>query len=122
VKRAFFLKSNPDRGGFMRHIYVENVEIGATEDLFYLTSFYHGEGEGHVTEIKDIYFKNITCARTDGHGIVVQGFADKKISDIYFDDIRIDTCSSEIDIHDAERITFGNVLIGSHAGVPTAIK
>lgn len=43
-KRGIFIKTNPDRGGFIRDIYVNNCEFGEVEDLFYVTSMYAGEG------------------------------------------------------------------------------
>lgn len=33
-KRGIFIKTNPDRGGFIRDIYVNNCEFGEVEDLF----------------------------------------------------------------------------------------
>jgi polygalacturonase len=91
LKRGIFLKSNPDRGGFIRNIFVKNVSFGEVEDCIYVTSFYHNEGAGHVTEISEIYFENITCQKATGTGIVIQGFPEKKVSDIYLTNIRIDS-------------------------------
>lgn len=32
-----------------RNIHVRNLELDEVEDLFYITSFYHGQGEGFTT-------------------------------------------------------------------------
>src|SRR5690606_10785552 len=52
-KRGVYLKSNPDRGGYIRDIYVNNVAFQGVEDLLFITSHYHGEGEGVETDMRD---------------------------------------------------------------------
>ena len=120
--RGIFLKSNPDRGGFMRNIYVKNVSFGTVEDCIYITSFYKNEGAGHVTEVKEVYFENITCQKAGGSGIVIQGFPDKKISDIHFTNIRIDTVKNAVSMTDSENIILNNIVIGELASAPSSVK
>lgn len=122
LKRGVFLKSNPDRGGFMKNITIKNVAFGEVEDCIYVTSYYHNEGAGHVTEISGIHFENITCKKATGTGIVIQGFPEKKVSDIYFTDIRIDSVKNAISMTDTENIIMSNVVIGDLATVPTSAK
>lgn len=45
-KRGIYLKSNPDRGGFIRDVYVNKVAFQDVEDALFITSYYHGEGKG----------------------------------------------------------------------------
>jgi polygalacturonase len=122
LKRGIYLKSNPDRGGFIRHLYVDNVQFGTVEDCFYITSFYHNEGAGHATDIHSIYFNNVTCQRAKGSGIVIQGFPEKKVSGVFFNNVRIDTVANALSITEAENIVFGNVVMGSQAGPPSAVR
>jgi hypothetical protein len=49
-----------------------------------LIGFYHQEGEGHVTHIHDIYVDNVYCREASAAGIVVHGFPELKVHDIYF--------------------------------------
>lgn len=120
LKRGIFLKSNPDRGGFMKNIFVKNVDFGEVEDCIYLTSYYHNEGAGHVTEISGIHFENITCKKATGTGIVIQGFPEKKISDVYFTNIRIDSVKNAISMTDTENIILSNLVIGELATAPSS--
>lgn len=120
LKRGIFLKSNPDRGGFMKNIFVRNVDFGEVEDCIYITSFYHSEGAGHVTEISGIHFENITCKRATGTGIVIQGFPEKKISDVYFTNIRIDSVKNAVSMTDTENIILNNLVIGELATAPSS--
>lgn len=122
LKRGIYLKSNPDRGGFIRDIYVNNISFNEVEDCFYITSFYHSEGEGHETEITNIYTKNVTCSKVNGTGIVIQGFSTKKVRDVYFKNLKIDTCENALSMIDAENIVFSDVVIGNLATAPSYVK
>ncbi|MDW7694579.1 glycoside hydrolase family 28 protein [Flammeovirgaceae bacterium SG7u.111] len=122
LKRGIYLKSNPDRGGFMKNIRVKNVDFGLVEDCIYITSFYHNEGEGHATEISDIYFENIHCNRATNNGIVIQGFPEMKVRDIHFTNVQIDTAKNAMSMTDTENIIVSDLLIGEPANPPSAVK
>lgn len=36
-KRGIFIKTNTDRGGYVRNLHVKNCSFGEVEDLFYVT-------------------------------------------------------------------------------------
>lgn len=74
-KRALYVKSNPNRGGFVRHIYFENCRFDEVEDMFYITSMYAGEGadDNHFTAISDIHVTDVSCRKARNAAIVLQG-------------------------------------------------
>lgn len=121
-KRGIYLKSNPDRGGFIRNIYVNDVEFGEVEDGVFITSYYHGEGEGHETEISDIYIENLKIEKVRHAGLVIQGYPTKKVTNIHFSNVKIDSCSTAISFTNAEQVVFNNVIIGQEVTIPTAAK
>jgi len=121
-KRGIFLKSNPDRGGFISDIFVNNVSFGEVEDAFFITDFYHGEGKGHNTDIHNVYVDSLTCRKATHAGIVVQGFPAKKVSDVFFSNVKIDTAVIGVSITNAENIVMSNVSIGGEVTVPSAAK
>ncbi len=122
LKRGIYLKSNPDRGGYIKNIFIKDVKFGEVEDCIYITSFYHNEGEGHITDIKDIYFENISCNKANGSGIVLQGFPEKKLTDIYFKNIKIDSVRNPLSMESTENIIFSDVIIGQPATAPSFVK
>ncbi|MFT3738710.1 MAG: glycoside hydrolase family 28 protein [Breznakibacter sp.] len=122
LKRGVYLKSNPDRGGFIKNIYVKNLQLGTVEDCIYITSFYHNEGKGHATDIGQIYFENVACRRALAGGVVIQGFPEKKVRDIFFRRIAIDTVPNALSMTDAENIVMADVVIGQKAGSPSAVR
>ncbi len=122
LKRGIYLKSNPDRGGFIRNVFVNNVQFGKVEDCFYITSFYHGEGKGHATEISQLQFENISCDTALNNGIVIQGFPEQKVRDITFTNINIGEVKNPLSLTAAENIVFNDVIIGSEADKPSFVK
>jgi polygalacturonase len=122
LKRGIYLKSNPDRGGFIKNIFLKNIEFGEVEDCIYITSFYHNEGEGHVTSINNIFFENITCKQATNYGLVIQGFPEKKITDVHFKNITINSAKNPVSMTDTENIIFSNLRIGELAEAPSSVK
>jgi len=114
-KRGIFLKSNPDRGGYIRDIFVNNISFDEVEDCFYITSNYHGEGKGNNTEIRNVFVDSLTCRKATGTGIFIQGYPAKKIKNIVFSNVRIETTALPLSIINSENIVMNNVFIGGEA-------
>ena len=121
-KRGIYLKSNPDRGGFIRDIYINDVEFGDVEDGVFITSYYKAEGKGFVTDIHDVFVENLKFKTVSHAGLVIQGYPTKKVTNIHFSNVQIDSCSNGISFTNAEQIVFNNVVIGKEATIPTAVK
>lgn len=121
-KRGIYLKSNADRGGFIRDIYINDVEFGEVEDGVFITSNYHGEGKGYATEISDVFIDNLKFKTATNAGLVIQGYPTQKVSNIHFSNVRIDSCNNGISFTNAEQIVFDNVVIGKEVTIPTAVK
>jgi len=121
-KRGIYLKSNPDRGGFIRNIYVNNVAFDHVEDGVFITSFYHGEGKGFETDIRDVFIENLSFKAASHAGLVIQGYPTRKVSNIHFSNVRIDSCATAMSFTNAEGIVFNDVVIGQEVKEPTAVK
>jgi len=121
-KRGIYLKSNPDRGGFIRNVYIDNVRFGEVEDALFITSNYHGEGKGHETDIHNIFVSNFHCKKASNAGLVIQGFPTKKVRDIHFSTTKIDSCTTGLSFRHTENIVLNDVIIGQEVTVPSAVK
>lgn len=120
-KRGIYIKTNPDRGGFVRDIYIRNCEFDEVEDLFYVTSMYAGEGNNspHYSTIDNIYVENLRCRRARAAGIVLQGTEAKPIHNVTFRNITIGEVKNALSIDNAEGVVMEECHIGGKAGVPT---
>ncbi|TPG38513.1 glycoside hydrolase family 28 protein [Flavobacterium pectinovorum] len=122
LKRGIYLKTNADRGGFIKNVFVRNIQFDEVEDCLYITANYHGEGHGFQSEISNINFSNIICNKATESGIVIQGFQDKKIRNITLNKIEIKWAKNAISNENAENVLMTDVFIGEKATVPTAAK
>lgn len=94
-KRALYVKTNPNRGGFVSDIYFRNCDFGEMEDLFYITSMYAGEGADdiHFTDISNICATDIHAERVNNAAIVLQGTEAKPLRGISFERVVVENCS-----------------------------
>jgi polygalacturonase len=123
LKRGIFIKTNSDRGGYIKNIYFSNLAFGKVEDCIYITANYHGEGGGlHSSKISDISFSNISCIEATNTGIVIEGYANKKVSNILLDNISIQSAKNGMSVNNSEKVTINEVIIGQKATIPTAAK
>ncbi|WP_456311891.1 glycoside hydrolase family 28 protein [Pseudomonas shirazensis] len=122
LKRGIYIKTNADRGGYIKNIFVRNIQLDEVEDCLYLTANYHGEGSGYQSDISNIHFSNITCNKASESGIVIQGFPEKKIRNISLKNIEIKSAKNAISNENAENVLMTDVFIGKRATVPSAAK
>lgn len=122
LKRGIYLKTNADRGGFIKNVFVRNIQLDEVEDCLYITANYHGEGKGYQSEISNVFFSDISCNKASASGIVIQGFADKKIKNISLNNIEIKWAKNAISSTNAENVVMNEVFIGEKATVPSAAK
>ncbi|MDX6183630.1 glycoside hydrolase family 28 protein [Flavobacterium sp. Fl-77] len=122
LKRGIYLKTNADRGGFIKNIFVRKIQLDEVEDCIYITANYHGEGSGHQSEISNVSFSDITCNKVSAAGIVIQGFPDKKIKNISLNNIEIKWAKNAISSENAENVLMNEVVIGERATIPSAAK
>ena len=120
-KRGLYIKTNPDRGGFIRNIFFNNCEFGEVEDLFFLTSMYAGEGldNHHFTAIHDIYVEDITCQKARAAAVVLQGTEAEPIHNVHFTRVNINEAAIGLSMSNTQAIEFTDCNLGGYAGVPT---
>lgn len=120
-KRGLYIKTNPDRGGFIRDIYFNNCEFGEVEDLFFITAMYAGEGKGNhfFTDVNNIHVKNVKCKKVRNNAIVLQGTQALPLREITFENVNVDEAKVGICMENTEAITLKNCNLGGYVVVPT---
>ncbi|SDS66052.1 glycoside hydrolase family 28 protein [Gramella sp. MAR_2010_147] len=122
LKRGIYFKTNPDRGGFIRNIYINNIELQKVEDCFYITANYHGEGEGFNSKISDVFISNVTCEEATGTAVVIQGFEQSKVENVKLTNIKVNRTKNATSITNTKNVIFEEVIIGEEATVPTSVS
>ncbi|PTN09939.1 glycoside hydrolase family 28 protein [Mangrovibacterium marinum] len=111
LKRGIYLKSNPDRGGEISNVYVNNVKFGDVLDCFMVTSNYHNEGSEFPTNIHSIYLNNVSCKKATNYGIYMKGHELQNIHDFVITDFKVDSAGRGVHIDHAENIALNNVWV-----------
>ena len=120
-KRGIFIKTNPDRGGFVENVYVNNCTFGDVEDLFYVTSRYAGEGQdnNHFSTVRNIFVDGLKCNHVSAAALVLQGTEAKPVTNVAFDHIEVSDAKTGISFENVQGVNMGECLIGKKAGTPT---
>ncbi len=120
-KRGIFIKTNPDRGGFVENIFISNCTFGDVEDLFYVTSRYAGEGfdNHHFSTVRNIFVDGLKCNNVSAAALVLQGTEAKPVTNVSFDHIEVGNATTGISFENVEGVDMGECLIGKKAGTPT---
>jgi polygalacturonase len=111
VKRGIYLKSNPDRGGMISDIFVNNVAFGELLDCFMITSNYHNEGSEFPTVIDNIHISNVSCEKANKYAIYIKGLEHQKITNVHLQNFKVDSASRGVFVDFSEQINFENVMI-----------
>ena len=121
-KRALYVKSNPNRGGFVHDIYFQNCHFDEVEDMFYVTSMYAGEGQddNHFTDIHDIHVENVSARKVRNAAIVLQGTAALPIRNVSFTDFNVEESKIGFSSMNTLDISLRNCNIGGRVdGAPS---
>jgi polygalacturonase len=122
LKRGIYFKTNADRGGFIKEVYVRNLQLDEVEDALYITANYHDEGSQFPSDISDIHFWNVSCNKARETAIVIQGYSQKKVRNIFLDNILVKSAKNGMTVTNSENVTINEVVIGQKATTPTSIK
>ncbi|MCF0223134.1 MAG: right-handed parallel beta-helix repeat-containing protein, partial [Fibrobacter sp.] len=124
-KRAFYAKTNPDRGGFINNIQIHDCRFDEVEDLLYITSRFAGEGENNsfFPQIEGIHVSNVHCRKASGAAVVLQGTEKYPLRDIYLEEIVVDSAKVGISMQNTDVVSLKNCHLGGIVtGIPTQIS
>ena len=123
LKRGIYVKTNSDRGGYVKDLYFSNIALGQVEDCIYMTANYHGEGSGlYSSKISDISISNLSCESASNAGIVIEGFSEKKVENIILDTITIKSAKNGMSLTNTQNISVNEIVIGDKNGIPSSVK
>ena len=116
VRRFVFIKTNHRRGGFVKNIYVKDVQSGQTQRLFEIDTdvLYQWKDsvptyETRITEIEGIYIENVKCETTNAI-YELKGDAEKPIKNVRIENIYIEKVNEFINrINNVEDIIEKNI-------------
>ena len=123
-KRGIFMKTNPDRGGYIRNVYVRNCKFGEVLDLFYITSKYAGQGldNHHFTDIENIFVDSLSANTVTGTALVLQGTEARPIRNVHFRNVSVGSVKKGLSFENTEPVSMQNCFLGPKVGVPSQVS
>jgi len=75
VKNALLFKSNLDRGGYIRNVFVDNIRIASAQGavLRFETNYFGYRGGNYPAQYADFRISNIKAGKAEGYGIYFDG-------------------------------------------------
>jgi hypothetical protein len=111
-KYALQFKSNKDRGGYIRNIWIEGLDIDSTGTAIFFTNDYHSYSGGtHPSQFHHISLKNISCKYASGMGIDMSGLPEQAIHDVHFEKVLVEKAEEFANAIHTENISFSKVSI-----------
>ena len=110
---VLYCKSNLDRGGFIKNIYIKNLDIGKAR-ILRLRNNYHGyRGGNFPTEIRNINIEDVHIGAGNDETISCQGVEKAPVFDVFIKNVTIDTLEKGpiMHIRNAENVVLTNVRI-----------
>lgn len=92
VKNALYFKSNKDRGGYIRNVYVDSIKIERTKGaiLRFETNYFGYRGGNYEALYEDFVIKNVHAGISDNYAFFMDGNESKKIDDIHIENFHVD--------------------------------
>jgi polygalacturonase len=82
-------KTNNDRGGFVRNIFVRDIQADTCWEslLFFQTNYHSYRGGNFPTVFSDFFLQNIACQRTDSTSIRMNGLPNAPIRRVFLEKV-----------------------------------
>lgn len=114
TKRGLYVKTNPDRGGFVENIFMRDCYFEEVEDLFYVTSLYAGEGADniHFSRINNIIIRGLKCPKVTQSAIAIQGTVAKPVTNVVLEGVQVGSAAKPLSMVNTDVVRMKDCIIG----------
>lgn len=120
LQYGIYLKSNPDRGGFITDFYARNIKVDKVKSAICLTGQYTNYADKNYTEMRNINIEKLTCTKATEQGISIMGAdVSKPIDTVTLKDITINKSPTSLTEENVVNLTLKNVAVN---GTPLESK
>ncbi len=110
---GIYFKSNLDRGGYIKNVYVKNIDIDTVRTAFirFETSYFGGRGGFHPTLFQNFLIENVTGKFSRECGFYAVGIENYALKDITLNNIKLSNTPEPYFLKFVDNIEFNNVTI-----------
>lgn len=113
VKNALYFKSNKDRGGYIRNVYVDSIKIERTKGaiLRFETNYFGFRGGDHEALYEDFIIKNVDAGVSDNYAFFMDGNKSRKIDNITVENFHVEKARFPYYLKNVKDISFINTTV-----------
>ncbi|MCK5851879.1 hypothetical protein KAH27_02510, partial [bacterium] len=113
AKHALCFKCNLDRGGYVKNIFIKNINVELSDSaMFIFRTDYHGYRGNHFPpKFNNFYVSGITCKQVDEMPFKIIGVKDSLIQRIYLNNIKIDKAAKKSVFIFTKNIILNNITV-----------
>lgn len=109
---GLYVKSNLDRGGFVRHVYVRDLDVLSASDGFIITSDYKGWLGGHFpTDVHDIFLTNVRVWQARDASVRLLGHEAAPVRRLSLRDVTFASAGEKPVFRHVQDVAFVNVML-----------
>ena len=111
---GIYFKSNPDRGGFIRNIWIRNVTCDSvrTALIRFETNYKGGRGGFYPTLFENFLIENVHGDVSGDCGFYAVGIEKYPLKDITLKNICLTKCKTPYILKNTQHVKFENVILG----------
>jgi polygalacturonase len=111
---GIYFKSNLDRGGYIKNVYVRNIECDSVRSALirFENNYFGGRGGFYPTLFQNFLIENIKGDRSGECGFYGVGVKNYPLKNIKLKNIYLRQCRTPYIIRNVENVTFENVELG----------
>lgn len=110
---GIYFKSNLDRGGFIRNVWVNNIVCDHVRTAFinFYTNYHGARGGFYPTTFENFTIQNVTGNSSDNFGIYIVGLEDYPMKNISLKNVCLHQAEIPYQLEFFENVRFDNVTI-----------
>lgn len=110
---GIYFKSNLDRGGFIRNVWVNNIECRYVKTAFisFYTNYHGSRGGYHPTTFENFHIANVHGDKSDEYGFYLVGIEGYPMKNITLENVTLDNAPKPYVLQYSENVVFKNVKI-----------
>ncbi len=115
LDRALRLKTSSERGGIIENVYMRNVKVGQVKEAVVKFNMFYGDPGDFIPTIRNVSVENVTVSNGGKYGILVKGYEESPVSNIFIKDLTIDTVGQELSLENVKNLVLENVQMNGSA-------
>lgn len=109
---GIYFKSNLDRGGFIRHVWVKDITCEKVSATIRFETNYHGARGGYYpATFSDFLIQDVSCEEAVNFGFYAVGIEGHPLQDIRLKNVSIEKATLPYVLKNTQDVIFDNVII-----------